>query len=103
MSAFGGHEWLISPEKLVESHLLSKNDLKMIDLSKFHDDYVAYKAVRNSKEELLTKAYEHFKMNDKEAENKLKDFFEQQRYWIDDFSLFMAIREQVSLRSFLSQ
>ncbi|CAF3976288.1 unnamed protein product [Rotaria sordida] len=94
MSAFGGHWWLISPEKLVENNFLSKNDLKMIDLSKFHDDYVAYKDVRNLKEELLGKAYEHFKMNDKEAENKLKDFFEQQRYWIDDFTLFLTIKEQ---------
>ncbi|CAF1181581.1 unnamed protein product [Rotaria sordida] len=94
MSAFGGHSWLISPEKLVESNFLSKNDLKMIDLSKFHDDYVAYKDVRNLKEELLGKAYEYFKMNDKEAENKLKNFFEQQRYWIDDFTLFLTIKEQ---------
>ncbi|CAF1070831.1 unnamed protein product [Rotaria sordida] len=94
LSAFAGHSWLISPDKLLENKPLTKDDLKSIDQSKFNNSYVNFDEVKKIKEQLLEKAYVNFKNNNKQAQEILNDFFQREQYWIDDFTLFMTIKEK---------
>ncbi|CAF1201455.1 unnamed protein product [Adineta steineri] len=94
ISAFGGHSWLISPDKLIEDNYLSKDDLKSINQSKLNNSYVNFNEVKKFKEELLKKAYENFLNNNKQSQEILNEFFQREKYWIDDFTLFMTIKEK---------
>ncbi|CAF4482563.1 unnamed protein product [Rotaria sp. Silwood2] len=48
VSAFAGHSWLISPDKLLESGLISKDDLISIDRSRFNQSYVHFHQYNDS-------------------------------------------------------
>ncbi|CAF4322232.1 unnamed protein product [Rotaria sp. Silwood2] len=48
VSAFAGHSWLISPDKLLESGLISKDDLKSIEQSRFNQSYVNFHQYNDS-------------------------------------------------------
>ncbi|CAF4163839.1 unnamed protein product [Rotaria sp. Silwood2] len=42
VSAFAGHSWLISPDKLLQNTFISKDDLISIDRSKFNNSYANF-------------------------------------------------------------
>ncbi|CAF4755909.1 unnamed protein product, partial [Rotaria sp. Silwood1] len=94
LSAFAGNSWLISPDKLLEANLISKDDLKSIDRSKFNNAYVNFNEIKKNKEKLLEKAYLNFKNNNEQSSEILNDFFQREKYWIDNFTLFMTIKEK---------
>ncbi|CAF2745267.1 unnamed protein product [Rotaria sp. Silwood2] len=101
VSAFAGHSWLISPDKLLESGLISKDDLISIDRSRFNQSYVHFHQVKKNREKILKIAYLNFKNNNSQASEILNDFFQREKYWIDDFTLFMSIKEKVTQISLL--
>jgi len=87
-SAFAGNPLLISIEQLADEGLLSLSDFDV-----FHGlpaDRVDYERVNQLKLPLLKKAYEHFK--DVKHENCC-EFKDAQKHWLDDFALFMALKE----------
>src|SRR5215469_4984266 len=87
-SAFAGNPLLISVEQLADEGLLSLSDFDV-----FHGlpaDRVDYERVNQLKLPLLKKAYEHFK--DVKHENCC-EFKDAQKHWLDDFALFMALKE----------
>ena len=85
-SAFAGNPLLIDLENLVEVGLLSPALLQ--NPPAFPDDKVDYGAIIPFKEKLLRKAYQNFKIIDSFA-----SFCEKESYWLDDYSLFMALKE----------
>ncbi|CAF3483830.1 unnamed protein product, partial [Rotaria sp. Silwood2] len=48
VSAFAGHLWLISPDKLLDSGLISKDDLISIDRSRFNQSYANFQQYNDS-------------------------------------------------------
>ncbi|CAF4443281.1 unnamed protein product, partial [Rotaria sp. Silwood2] len=48
VSAFAGHSWLISPDKLLDSGLISKDDLISIDRSRFNQSYANFQQYNDS-------------------------------------------------------
>ena len=91
-SALAGNPLLISPEKLVEAELLSEEDF--VNLPEFSLDFIDYDLVISTKMPLLQKAFDNFKLNpSKEQEKKFKEFCQQHIYWLDDYALFMSIKE----------
>ena len=100
MSTFGGNPWLISPEKLLEKNLLSTDDLESIDQSQFHDDYVHFKAIQQFKDHILRKAFQNFKKNSKNADEILNTFYQNEKDWVDDLTLFLTIHKKV-IQTFL--
>src|SRR5215210_1950903 len=70
-SAFAGNTNLISPERLVETGLLTEEDLR--DAPHFPAGHVDYGKVIDFKRGLLEKAYQNFKQNDDQA---LRDDYE---------------------------
>jgi len=91
-SAFAGNPLLISPDKLVQDGLLSAKEL--YTKSNFPDDHVQYSRVINFKRSLFEKSYKRF-TNDSSAEHRqaFLVFREKHASWLEDFALFMALKE----------
>ncbi|MCF8241014.1 MAG: 4-alpha-glucanotransferase [Melioribacteraceae bacterium] len=89
-SAFAGNHLLISPDNLIEEGLLSTEDTQPIPGSDPHK--IDYGAVINYKTELLKKAYETYKSNGSELHDEISEFCENNKFWIYDYALFMAVK-----------
>lgn len=89
LSVFAGQPLLISPDRLLADDLLKKDDI--LNIPCFPPASTDYGAVIEFKNRLLRKAFRLFQ---KTSNASLKDgflkFCEQNRFWLDDFSLFMA-------------
>lgn len=89
-SAMAGAELLISPEKLAEDGLLSPEEWQ--GAPDFPLERVDYSLVRAFKTQLLRRAFENFKAKSPMQE-EFEDFCRRQAYWLEDYALFMALKE----------
>lgn len=88
-SVFAGNAVLISPEKLVEQKLLTREDVAHIP--EFSPTRVDYDTVIEYKTGLYEKAYESFLHTaDKNLLEEYDSFCEANAFWLDQYSLFMA-------------
>lgn len=91
-SAFAGNPYLINLDKLIIEELLYEDDLS--DLPDFPANHVDYGPVISHKLQKLSKAYERFKENGSSVQRKAFELFcERQAFWLDDYALFMALKE----------
>lgn len=92
-SAFAGYSLLISVDKLVEDGLLSHDDLT--NLPEFPLEKVDYQLVEEVKAPLLRKAYQNFcQQSNPEQKQRFQDFCQQQQDWLDNYSLFRAVKDE---------
>ncbi len=97
LSAFAGNPMLISPEKLVESGHLSEHDLK--DVPVFPIECVDYGAIIPFKTNLLDRAFANFRARAPQSQrDAFQSFCREESSWLDDFALFMALKEAHNLR-----
>ena len=97
LSAFAGNPMLISLEKLVETGHLSPEDLE--DMPHFPDDRVDFGPVIDHKTELLNRAFANFSAQAPAPQQRaFAKFCEEQAAWLEDFALFMALKEAHGLR-----
>jgi len=91
-SAFAGNPYLVSPALLLEEGLLTPADLT--DRPAFPVDRVDYGPVIAWKLTLLDRAFAHFQATAPAAiKTEFAGFRVAQAAWLDDFALFMAIKE----------
>jgi 4-alpha-glucanotransferase len=91
-SAFAGNPYLISLQALVEEGLLTSDDLA--DSPAFPELEVDYGAVIEWKLKVLGLAFNKFQGQTGESlYPEFTHFREQQREWLEDFSLFMALKD----------
>ena len=91
-SAFAGNPLLISPERLREEGLLSESDLE--HSPGFPEDRVDFGPVIQFRKELLRRAWCNFKSQATEGQREdFEDFCRACSSWLDDFALFMALKE----------
>ncbi|HHP7230950.1 MAG TPA: 4-alpha-glucanotransferase [Xenococcaceae cyanobacterium] len=91
-SALAGNPLLISLEKLQEDKLLSDENLK--HLPEFPVGQVDYDLVIQTKIPLLKIASNNFKAKAAPTqEQQFKHFCSRQAYWLDDYALFMALKD----------
>ncbi|BAJ64129.1 4-alpha-glucanotransferase [Anaerolinea thermophila UNI-1] len=91
-SAFAGNPYLVSPALLLDEGLLTSEDLA--DRPEFPASRVDYGPVIQWKLTLLDRAYVRFKRSTSQKRKAAFEAFkEEQRAWLLDFSLFMAIKE----------
>ncbi len=91
-SAMAGNPLLISLEQLQEHDLLTEEDFAA--LPEFPVDSVDFEQVMKTKMPLLQKACENFKAEASLVQQKeFTTFCETKGDWLDDYSLFMALRE----------
>jgi len=104
-SAFAGNPYLISPESLQQDGLLTEQDLQdRPPLSEAQGDEtgygsVDYGAVIGWKTDLLSRAFRRFQTDEAKSESiqRIRDSFgeyrRQQADWLDDYALFMALKD----------
>jgi 4-alpha-glucanotransferase len=91
-SAFAGNPLLLSLEKLSEDDLLSASDLT--DVPPFPPHRIEYDAVGDFKRRVLWKAFETFQRTAGGPQrDDLVAFTQRQAEWLDDYTLFMALKE----------
>jgi 4-alpha-glucanotransferase len=91
-SAFAGNPYLISPSMLLDDGLLSRVDLA--DRPDFGAGTVDFGPVIQWKLVILDRAYRRFqKLTAAKRKADLQEFHSAQHGWLDDFALFMAIKE----------
>ncbi|MFP4007316.1 MAG: 4-alpha-glucanotransferase [Spirulinaceae cyanobacterium] len=90
-SAFAGNPLLINLEWLVAEGLIAQDELDA--LPPFERDRVNYDLVIETKLPLLKKASQRFSTQaSPERKQEFETFCQTHAYWLDDYSLFMAIK-----------
>jgi 4-alpha-glucanotransferase len=99
-SSFAGNPYLISPEGLLTIGVLREQDLAASPA--FSDDAVDYGAVIAWKNALLDTAFDRFRRARSHAARDLRSelatFRTDNATWLEDFALFMALKEIHDLR-----
>lgn len=94
VSSFAGNPLLISPQRLLQDDLLDPDDVA--DVPMFSADHVEFERVFEYKYALLRTSWKHFGAHaDAELRASLDEFVaaDEQRAWLDDFALYMALKE----------
>ena len=87
-SAFAGNPYFIDLDYLAEEGLLDKNEMKNYDWGS-NPSYVDYEKVYNSRFVVLRKAFDNSNHKKTKA---YKTFCENNEYWLDDYSFYMALK-----------
>ena len=87
-SAYAGNHYLIDLELLVEEGLLEKAELDSICWN-VREDKADFGLLYNNRLKVLGLAYDRF-----QGSWEFDAFCEENAYWLDDFALFMALKEQ---------
>jgi 4-alpha-glucanotransferase len=91
-SAMAGNPLLISPELLQKKGLLAKENF--INLPKFSIETVNFSQVIQTKMPMLQKACFNFKASaTSDQQREFSEFCHSQAYWLDDYALFMALKD----------
>ena len=98
-SAFAGNPYFISPETLIEEGLLTWDEC---NAKSFGDDVerVDYGALYENRFDLLRLAFERFVKRQDEEED-YQAFLEKEAFWLEDYALYMAIKESEGGRSWI--
>ncbi len=98
-SAFAGNPYLISPEFLARDGLLKPPDLTA---PHFPAEHVDFGPVIKFKVRLLGRAWDNFKANAAPAlKPQFEEFCAQEARWLDDYALFMALKDAHGGKSWL--
>ena len=87
-STFAGNPYFIDLDSLIEKGLLQKSECDNYDVGG-NIRYIAYEKIYLSTFKLLRMAYD--RSNVKEND-EFKEFNQKNAYWLDDYSLYMAIK-----------
>jgi 4-alpha-glucanotransferase len=91
-SAFAGNPYLVSPALLMDDGLITRADLSA--RPHFETGQVDFGAVIPWKLAILEKAYQRYtKVQPGGMQEEFETFRAAQAYWLDDFALFMSIKE----------
>ncbi|MXV94060.1 MAG: 4-alpha-glucanotransferase [Chloroflexi bacterium] len=97
LSAFAGNPNLVSLDRLVDDGLLSASDLA--DAPPFPAERVDYGWVIPYHDSLLAKAHRRFReCPDAMLQAAFEQFVARNRYWLEDFALFIALKQAHQLR-----
>lgn len=90
LSTFAGNHYLIDLDQLVEEGLLEKEEITACDWGE-NPVRVDYGLLYMQRLPLLQKAYKRF---DKEKNRAYQNFVEKELWWLEDFALFMALKQE---------
>ena len=95
-STFAGNPYLIDLEELISKGWLSAKECVAIDWGT-DKEKTDYEKVYNNRFSLLKKAY---KKSGIENDKEYKSFVKKNSFWLEDYALFMAIKEKNKGRSY---
>lgn len=92
LSSFAGNPLLISLDNLVDHELLERHELRDAPANTM---YVSYAAATKFKNQMLRNAQDRFldAQTDASFALEFEDFCLEQKYWLEDFALFMAAKD----------
>ena len=90
-SAFAGNPYLVSPQALLDDGLLEPQDLA--DMPAWDERRVDFGRLYAWKPALLEKAFQRFLAGSGALKAEFEAFRAENALWLDDYSLFMAIKE----------
>ncbi len=90
-SAFAGNPYLISFDALIEDGLLSEDDF--VSMPKFNASRVDYGQLIPWKLYILEKAFSRLSSTSDEFREDFEQFRKDNASWLDDYALFMSIKE----------
>lgn len=93
-SAFGGNPLLIDLDQLVQEGLITRESCNRADFGA-DPSFVDFEKVTRTKMTLLNEAYSHFS-----EDVGYVSFIKQEEAWLEDYALFMAIKEANDNRPF---
>jgi len=94
-SAFAGNPNFIDFDILRKDGLLKEEDYNSINFGKSSED-IDYGLIFKEKLKILRKAYDNFKLKKIDG---IKEFQEKEAYWLDDYALYMALKNHFDLKS----
>ncbi len=95
-SSFAGNPYFIDLEILRKKKLLTKEEITAADATG-DAAHVNYEKLYNTRFPILRLAYERFI---KKFDSEFLDFCRKEQYWLDDYALFMAIKNEKKGASF---
>lgn len=87
-SAFAGNPYFIDLEMLIEQGMLTKEEVESCDWGQNPSD-IDYEKLYNNRFLILHKAY---RVSGVSKDKRYQDFEKKNRYWLEDYSLFMALK-----------
>ncbi len=93
VSAFAGNPYFISPEELIKDGLLTWDECNSFDFGN-DQEKVDYGAMYNNRFLLLEIAYNRFKEQNLKESDDYKAFIKKSADWLDDYTLFMALKKE---------
>lgn len=95
-SAFAGNPYFIDFDILEKNGLLSKSDYDQIDFGNQLEN-IDYEKIFIEKMKILRLAYKNSKGNN---QNEFYKFQQEEAFWLEDYSFFMALKTKFNLSSF---
>ena len=90
-STFAGNPYYIDLEALIAQGLLTEEECESADYGT-NPNYVDYEKIYFSRFKLLKKAFER---SDMEKDEDFQKFVEEQKDWLKDYALYMAIKDSL--------
>lgn len=89
-STFAGNPYFIDLEQLIKEGLLSKEECNVVDFGT-NETEIDYEKLYFARFDILRKAYKRSNI----LENKeYKIFCEEQKYWLNDYAVYMAVKDR---------
>ena len=94
-SSFAGNHYLIDLDYLIKDKLLTQEEVDAVNWGS-DPRYVDFGNLFVERNKILRKAFERFKPN-----NEYLKFVNMQNYWLEDYSLFMALKNHFDHKSWI--
>lgn len=91
-STFAGNPYLIDLEDLVRRGLLTRQDCEAFDFGR-DEESVDYEKLSKSRPLVLRRAFENSRLKE---DGNFHRFVEENRDWLEDYALFMAVKDRFS-------
>ena len=98
-SAFAGNPYFISLDALVEEGVLTADECKKANFGRKADD-INYSRLYTERSRLLRLAYSRSDIGHNEV---FTAFCEKNKWWLDDFALFMAVKDRFEGKPWMLQ
>lgn len=98
-STFAGNPYFIDLEDLQQEELLTTEECEEVDFGD-NPEYVDYEKMYFGRFPLLKKAYARFVKKKGEEEKAYKEFVKENKFWIEDYALYMAIKGKKDGKSY---
>lgn len=92
-SVFAGNPYFIDLDTLINEKLLKKSDCEHLE----NPDFIDYHTQYQTRFDVLKTAFSRFNKNDE----KYQKFLKKQQFWIDDYALFMAMKNHFGGKEWL--